>query len=148
MNRALCAALLATLLLAPSCGKKEAGGDAPTKNGNTLRTPSGIDITIEEHGSGAQPGPTDVVTVHYEGTFQDGRVFDSSIARGTPAQFPLNRVIPCWTEALQYLHVGGKARIVCPPELAYGAQGAPPTIPPNATLIFEVQLLGVGQAGS
>lgn len=148
MHRCLSAALLATLLLVPGCRGKTQQAASSAKGGDTLRTPSGIDITFEKHGTGAQPHASDVVTVHYEGTFQDGRVFDSSIARGVPARFPLNRVIPCWTEALQHLHVGGKARIVCPPELAYGAQGAPPTIPPNATLIFEVQLIGIDQGGS
>jgi FKBP-type peptidyl-prolyl cis-trans isomerase FkpA len=148
MHRALGAALVAALLLLPACGGKAEHASAPAKAGDTLRTPSGIEITFEKHGTGPQPGPRDVVTVHYEGTFQDGRVFDSSIQRGVPARFPLNGVIPCWTEALQKMHVGDKARIVCPPELAYGAQGAPPTIPPNATLIFQVQLLAVDPAGA
>jgi FKBP-type peptidyl-prolyl cis-trans isomerase FkpA len=83
------------------------------------------------------------VQVHYHGTFPDGRVFDSSVERGDPASFPLNRVIPCWTQGVQQMKVGGKAKLVCPPELAYGAAGAPPTIPPNATLVFEVELLAI-----
>jgi FKBP-type peptidyl-prolyl cis-trans isomerase FkpA len=70
-------------------------------------------------------------------------VFDSSVERGTPAQFPLNRVIPCWTEGVGMMKVGGKARLECPPDIAYGAAGAPPRIPPNATLLFEVELLGI-----
>jgi len=81
--------------------------------------------------------------VHYHGTFTDGKVFDSSVQRGEPASFPLNRVIPCWTQGLQQMKVGGKAKLTCPPDLAYGASGAPPTIPPNSTLIFEVELLAI-----
>jgi FKBP-type peptidyl-prolyl cis-trans isomerase FkpA len=93
-------------------------------------------------GEGPSPKVTDVVRVHYHGTFPDGEVFDSSVERGEPASFPLNRVIPCWTEALQLMKVGGKARLTCPPGIAYGAQGAGP-IPPNATLTFDVELLGI-----
>jgi FKBP-type peptidyl-prolyl cis-trans isomerase FkpA len=81
--------------------------------------------------------------VHYHGTFPDGRVFDSSVERGEPASFPLNRVIPCWTQGVQQMKVGGKAKLVCPPGLAYGERGAPPTIPPNATLVFEVDLIAI-----
>jgi FKBP-type peptidyl-prolyl cis-trans isomerase FkpA len=84
-----------------------------------------------------------VVRVHYHGTFPNGKVFDSSVERGKPASFPLNRVIPCWTEGLQQMQVGGKAKLVCPPSIAYGARGAPPRIPPNATLYFEVELLAI-----
>ena len=94
-------------------------------------------------GSGAQPRATDVVSVHYHGTLEDGSVFDSSVDRGQPAAFPLNRVIPCWTEGVQLIKVGGKARLVCPAEIAYGARGSPPTIPPDATLVFEVELLEI-----
>lgn len=146
MSRFLVAAALAALLILPACK-----GDTHTKtaaaetgqSGKTLKTSSGIEITFEKIGTGPQPKPSDVVKVDYEGRFTNGQVFDSSIARGVPAHFPLNRVIPCWTEALQHLHVGGKARIVCPPDTAYGVRGAPPTIPPNATLIFQVSLLGI-----
>ena len=94
-------------------------------------------------GSGPSPTATDVVRVHYHGTFPDGQVFDSSVERGEPARFPLNRVIACWTEGVQLMKVGGKAKLVCPPEIAYGARGAPPRIPPNATLHFEVELLAI-----
>ena len=104
---------------------------------------SGLEITHVTVGSGASPGPTDTVTVHYHGTFEDGSVFDSSVERGEPARFPLNRVIACWTEGVQLMKVGGKAKLVCPPEIAYGARGAPPRIPPNATLHFEVELLAI-----
>lgn len=109
----------------------------------TITTASGLKITHLVEGTGASPGPHDVVVVHYHGTFPDGKVFDSSIERGHPATFPLDRVIPCWTEGVGMMKVGGKARLVCPPQLAYGAAGAPPRIPPNATLHFEVELLEI-----
>ncbi len=94
-------------------------------------------------GTGASPTATSRVKVHYHGTFEDGRVFDSSVDRGQPATFPLNRVIKCWTEGLQMMKVGGKAKLVCPPDIAYGAAGRPPKIPENATLYFEVELLAI-----
>jgi FKBP-type peptidyl-prolyl cis-trans isomerase FkpA len=97
-------------------------------------------------GSGASPKATDVVTVNYRGTLPDGKEFDSSYKRGKPAEFPLDGVIKCWTEGVQMMKVGGKARLVCPPETAYGARGAGGVIPPNATLSFEVELLAVKPA--
>lgn len=106
-------------------------------------TASGLIIAHTSEGEGASPAATDRVKVHYHGTFPDGNVFDSSVQRGQPATFPLNGVIPCWTEALQLIKVGGKARIVCPPNIAYGDRGAPPRIPPGASLIFEVELIEV-----
>ena len=81
--------------------------------------------------------------VHYEGRLIDGKVFDSSIARGEPATFPLNGVIACWTEGVQTMKVGGKAQLTCPANLAYGANGSPPTIPPESTLVFDVELLEI-----
>ncbi len=93
---------------------------------------------------GASPKATDVVKVHYHGTMPDGRVFDSSVQRGEPVEFPLNQVIPCWTEGVQKMKVGEKARFVCPPEIAYGDGGTPDgNIPPGATLVFEVELIGI-----
>jgi FKBP-type peptidyl-prolyl cis-trans isomerase len=83
------------------------------------------------------------VKVHYQGTLTDGSVFDSSVQRGEPVTFPLNGVIRCWTEGVQMMKVGGKSRLVCPPDLAYGDRGAPPRIKPGATLVFEVELLEV-----
>jgi FKBP-type peptidyl-prolyl cis-trans isomerase FkpA len=103
----------------------------------------GYTITHVVQGSGAQPQASDTVLVHYHGTFPDGRVFDSSVDRGEPARFPLNRVIPCWTRGVAEMKVGGKAKLVCGPEVAYGERGAPPRIPPNATLHFEVELLEI-----
>ena len=87
-------------------------------------------------------GATDTVSVHYHGTLVDGTVFDSSVDRGTPARFPLNRVIPCWTEGVTKMKVGGKSRLICPPQIAYGARGAG-KIPPNAAIVFEVELLEI-----
>lgn len=104
---------------------------------------SGLILIPTHEGEGPSPKPTDRVTVHYQGTFTNGEVFDSSIQRGQPATIPLNGVIPCWTEALQKLKVGGSAKLICPPELAYGVRGAPPHIPPAAVLIFDVQLLDI-----
>ena len=95
-------------------------------------------------GTGANPAATDVVKVHYRGTFPDGKEFDSSISRGQPATFPLNRVIKCWTEGVQKIKVGGKAKLTCPASIAYGERGTPGgPIPPGATLLFEVELLGI-----
>ena len=94
-------------------------------------------------GTGASPTATDAVKVHYRGTLMNGTEFDSSYKRNEPATFPLNRVIPCWTQGVQRMKVGGKAELVCPPELAYGERGAGGTIPPNATLRFEIELIEI-----
>jgi len=109
------------------------------------RTGSGIVITSLKAGTGAAPKATDEVKVHYEGKLVDGSIFDSSIKRGEPATFPLNGVIPCWTEAVQTMKVGGKSRIVCPPETAYGDSGSPPRIAGGSTLVFEVELLDISK---
>jgi FKBP-type peptidyl-prolyl cis-trans isomerase len=116
---------------------------APAKAAATKTTASGMKITMLRVGTGASPNARDRVVVHYHGTFEDGKVFDSSVDRGKPAVFPLNRVIRCWTEGLQLMKVGGKARLVCPPKIAYGPRGKPPKIPKNATLTFEVELLEI-----
>ena len=107
------------------------------------KTDSGIVITTVTPGTGPSPRATDKVKVHYHGTLTDGSVFDSSVQRGQPATFPLNGVIKCWTEGVQQMKAGGKSRLVCPSELAYGERGAPPRIKPGATLIFEVELLEI-----
>lgn len=105
--------------------------------------PSGLVYDSLKEGSGASPGPTARVKVHYRGTLADGKEFDSSYSRGQPSEFPLNRVIPCWTEAVQRMKPGGKARLTCPPGIAYGDRGAGGVIPPGATLNFEVELIEV-----
>jgi len=104
---------------------------------------SGLTYKSVREGTGASPTATDAVKVHYRGTLMNGTEFDSSYKRNEPATFPLNRVIPCWTQGVQRMKVGGKAELVCPPELAYGERGAGGTIPPNATLRFEIELIEI-----
>lgn len=105
--------------------------------------PSGLQYEVIKEGSGAKPKATDKVKVHYHGTLINGVVFDSSVERGTPAEFPLNAVIPGWTEILQLMPIGSKWRVVIPSELAYGSRGAGDVIRPNMTLIFEIELLDI-----
>lgn len=112
------------------------------------QTESGLVITTVNEGTGPAPAATDTVKVHYHGTLPSGKVFDSSVDRGEPATFPLNGVIPCWTEGVQLMKVGGKSRLVCPAAIAYGDRGAPPDIGPGATLIFDVELLSIEPAGA
>ena len=107
-------------------------------------TPSGLKHEALRAGEGRAPKSSDTVTVHYAGWTTDGKLFDSSYARGKPATFPLGRVIGGWTEGLQLMREGGASRFVIPPALAYGARGAPPNIGPNATLVFQVELIKVG----
>ncbi len=108
-----------------------------------IKTESGIVIVPLKAGSGPAPKATDTVKVHYHGTLTDGTVFDSSVRRGEPATFPLGQVIKCWTEGVQHIKVGGKSKLVCPANLAYGDRGSPPVIKPGATLVFEVELLDI-----
>jgi len=108
-----------------------------------VKLPSGVVYIETQAGTGESPKATDTVQVHYHGTLTDGKVFDSSVQRGQPAQFALNGVIPCWTEGLQKIKVGGKAKLVCPSDKAYGDSGRPPAIKPGATLVFEVELLSI-----
>ena len=106
-------------------------------------TASGLLYQVITEGHGPKPGPTDRVEVHYHGTLTDGTVFDSSRESGETIVFGLNQVIPGWTEALQLMSVGSSYRIVLAPELAYGEMGAPPVIGPNATLVFDVDLIAL-----
>ena len=115
--------------------------DTAAKQKDATKTESGIVMRTITPGTGGSPAATDVVKVHYEGKLIDGTVFDSSIARGEPVEVPLNGFVPCWTEAVQKMKKGGKSQIVCPSAMAYGDRGSPPTIPPGATLSFEVELL-------
>ena len=108
-----------------------------------VKQPTGFIYKEVKAGTGAAPKATDKVKVHYRGTLTDGTVFDSSIDRGQPATFPLNGVIPCWTQGLQLMKEGGKARLVCPSELAYGDAGSAPKIKGGATLVFEVELISI-----
>jgi FKBP-type peptidyl-prolyl cis-trans isomerase FkpA len=121
--------------------KGQAFADDVAKQKDATKTASGIVIRTITPGAGPSPAATDIVKVHYEGKLVDGTIFDSSIKRNQPAEFPLNQVVPCWTEALQTMKKGGKAQVVCPSDLAYGERGQPPTIPPGSTLSFEIELL-------
>jgi FKBP-type peptidyl-prolyl cis-trans isomerase len=118
-----------------------AAAQAKTKGART--TESGLVYIETKAGSGASPAPTDRVRVHYHGTLRDGTVFDSSVDRGQPAEFMLNRVIPCWTEGVAMMKPGGKSTLICPAKIAYGDRGAPPSIRPGATLRFDVELIEV-----
>ena len=108
-----------------------------------VKTESGMVFQSVTEGTGETPAATDTVKVHYEGKLVSGKVFDSSRERDEPAVFPLDGVIPCWTEGVQKMKVGGTAKLVCPPELAYGEQGRPPQMPGGATLVFDVELLEI-----
>ena len=138
---------LANLRRALVASKQVAAGKAFAEKAATepgaVKTASGLIYLSLKEGAGASPAATDTVKANYRGTLADGTEFDSSYKRGEPIDFPLNGVIKCWTEGLQKMKPGGKARLVCPPEIAYGDQGASGAIPPNATLNFEVELLAV-----
>ena len=126
-------ALLVSLAIAP----------AAMAQTQAVTTASGLVYQSLKEGAGDSPKATDTVKVHYKGMFLDGKEFDSSYKRGEPTEFPLNRVIPCWTEGVQRMKPGGKAKLTCPPAIAYGERGAGGVIPANATLQFEVELLGI-----
>jgi FKBP-type peptidyl-prolyl cis-trans isomerase len=108
------------------------------------KTPTGLKYEVVNAGEGQAPGPSDKVTVHYAGWLTDGTLFDSSYTRGQPVTFPLNQVIPGWTEGVQLMNTGAVYRFVIPPDMAYGRTGSPPVIGPDATLVFQVELLKVG----
>ncbi len=147
MKRSFMALAVCLAIAAPAhaqmsdAGRKYLEKAAATKG--AVKTASGAIVITLKKGAGTQPTRSSTVRVHYTGKLIDGKVFDSSVQRGAPATFPLGGVIPCWTEGVQKMKVGGKARLVCPPETAYGAEGAPPAVPPNAVLDFEVELLSI-----
>ncbi|HLH39211.1 MAG TPA: FKBP-type peptidyl-prolyl cis-trans isomerase [Bryobacteraceae bacterium] len=131
-----------------ACASKPEGEaflDKAAKEPGAVRTASGLIYRELRPGSGPSPRATDVVTVNYRGTLTDGTEFDSSYKRNQPAQFPLSQVIPCWTEGVQRMKVGGKSQLVCPASIAYGEAGSPPVIPGGATLVFDIELLNIGQ---
>lgn len=123
--------------------KSSAFADAAAREAGAVKLPSGMVYRTLSAGQGGNPSAKDTVKVHYTGTLVDGTEFDSSLKRGEPVEFRLDQVIPCWTEGVQKMKVGEKARFVCPSNLAYGDQGRPPVIPGGATLVFQVELLGV-----
>ena len=134
----------ALLLLALSAqAQSDPALAAAAKEPGAVVKPSGLVFLSQREGTGANPGATDTVKVNYRGTFPDGREFDSSYKRGEAIEFPLDGVIKCWTEGVQKMKVGGKAKLTCPPSIAYGERGAGSAVPPNATLVFEVELLGI-----
>jgi len=137
------AAASATLLAFSSAAVADGTTDAAAKEPGAVVTSSGLVYRALKEGTGASPTAADSVKVHYKGTFPDGREFDSSYKRNEPIDFPLRGVIPCWTEGVQKMKVGGKAKLTCPAAIAYGARGAGGVIPPNATLLFEVELLAI-----
>ena len=142
LKRSLIALSLCTCFLSPVW----AGSDfaqAAAKEAGAKVTPSGLVYRSLQDGQGANPAAKDKVKVHYRGTFPDGKEFDSSYKRNEAIEFPLNGVSPCWTEGVQLMKVGGKAKLTCPPAIAYGARGAGGVIPPNATLQFEVELIAI-----
>ena len=142
--------LFASRTAAAAAAENEAGksfvAEAAATEGAVV-TDSGLVLIVTQEGTGASPTASDSVKVHYHGTLRDGTVFDSSVERGEPAQFPLDRVIPCWSEGVAMLNVGSKATFVCPPEIAYGERGAGDRIPGGAVLKFEVELLEILEQG-
>jgi FKBP-type peptidyl-prolyl cis-trans isomerase FkpA len=137
MHKFVSFALLGFLAL--SCGVESVRAEEKV----TIRTKSGIDFTSLKEGTGATPRATDTVLVNYRGTLLNGREFDSSYKSGRPVEFQLDQVIRCWTEGLQMMRVGGKAELDCPSNLAYGEEGIMGTVPRNASLIFEVELIAI-----
>jgi FKBP-type peptidyl-prolyl cis-trans isomerase FkpA len=130
------------ILVASTMLASAAFAAAPATSRATEKLPSGVVVEHITQGTGAQPTADDVVKVNYRGTLANGTEFDSSAKHGGPATFPLGRVIPCWTQGVQTMRVGGKAKLTCPAATAYGDRGAGP-IPPNSNLTFEVELLGI-----
>jgi FKBP-type peptidyl-prolyl cis-trans isomerase FkpA len=144
MNTLFKIALLTTALNLTTAWAADATLEAAAKEAGAVVTPSGLVYKSLKEGSGASPKASDTVKVNYRGTFPDGKEFDSSYKRNQAIEFPLMNVIKCWTEGVQRMKVGGKAKLTCPASIAYGERGAGGVIPPNATLLFEVELLGIG----
>jgi FKBP-type peptidyl-prolyl cis-trans isomerase FkpA len=151
--------LLAVLLISCSSNKEATAPAEPPSAASSqaylakaaaepgaVKTASGLVYKELKAGTGASPKASDMVTVNYKGTLIDGTEFDSSYKRNEPATFSLSGVIPCWTEGVQMMKVGGKSQLVCPASIAYEERGSPPVIPGGATLIFEVELLKIGPA--
>lgn len=132
-----------SLLCAGTSWAADAVTAAAAKEAGAVVTASGLVFRSLKDGTGASPTAKDNVKVHYRGTFPDGKEFDSSYKRNEAIEFPLSGVIACWTEGVQRMKVGGKAKLTCPAAIAYGARGAGGVIPPNATLLFEVELLAI-----
>ena len=142
MKRAIIAASIA-ILAVPALAAANDAIDKAAKEKGAVKTSSGMVYLSLRDGNGKSPSAASTVEVNYRGTLTNGKEFDSSYKRNQSISFPLTGVIPCWTEGVQKMKVGGKAKLVCPPELAYGSRGAGSDVPPNATLIFEVELLNV-----
>jgi FKBP-type peptidyl-prolyl cis-trans isomerase FkpA len=142
MKRLIIAAI-ATTLTVPAFAAANDAIDKAAKEKGAVKTASGMVYRSIKNGRGKSPSASSTVEVNYRGTLTNGKEFDSSYKRNQSIKFPLSGVIPCWTEGVQMMKVGGKARLVCPPELAYGSRGAGQDVPPNATLIFEVELLDI-----
>ena len=142
MKRLIIAAI-ATILTVPAFAAANDAIDKAAKEKGAVKTASGMVYRSIKNGSGKSPSASSTVEVNYRGTLTNGKEFDSSYKRNQSIKFPLSGVIPCWTEGVQMMKVGGKAKLVCPPELAYGTRGAGQDVPPNATLIFEVELLDI-----
>jgi FKBP-type peptidyl-prolyl cis-trans isomerase FkpA len=136
--------VLPLALIACSSSEPESFIDKAAKEPGAIKTPSGLVYKVLQTGMGASPKATDMVKVNYRGSLTDGTEFDSSYKRNMPFVTPLNRVIACWTEGVQMMKVGGKAKLTCPAYIAYGEAGHPPVIPPNSVLVFEVELLDIG----
>ena len=143
MRLTLIAAALTLWTASASWAQTDAAIAAATKEAGAKVTASGLVYRSLKDGTGSSPAATDRVKVHYKGTFPDGKEFDSSYKRNEPTEFPLNGVIPCWTEGVQLMKTGGKAKLTCPSAIAYGQRGAGGVIPPNATLVFEIELLAI-----
>ena len=143
MRSIFLAGILSIVVATTAVAQTDAALTAASKEPGAQVTKSGLVYRSLKDGTGASPAATDRVKVHYKGTFPDGKEFDSSYKRNEPTEFPLNGVIPCWTEGVQLMKTGGKAKLTCPSAIAYGQRGAGGVIPPNATLVFEVELLAI-----